>query len=228
MITVSVKFSVTTHYVGWRGLHVAEGGRRPDPLGSPGVIPPFKPTVALTMSKDIQYMSYDLMAHFSPAVAADRGKWRVMHGTDVAMNNGTGFGSGAPLRDYVNQMDLEAPGFPRYDKMQRTFEGSLITGTLTDGLIWCTPGIDAIDARNFTYVPGTQQAAATLAKIIDKRWYSYAVAEAEDSVFKIRGHWGEGFVTFPFILDRPVAFNASFFTAWDETYPPDPLKIYIE
>lgn len=213
-------------FVGWRGLHVAEGGRAPSPLGNPGVIPPFDPTVRLRMTKDIQLMSYDLMAYFHPAVRADKNKWRIMHGYNVAMNNGTGFDEpGDPRADFVNGRDLFS-SWPEYDKMQRTFCGSFITGRLEGNVIWCQPGVDAIDARGFSYVPGTPEAAAMLQNIIEKRWYSYAVAETLTGTFKVRGQWGDGFAVFPFILDRPVSFLARFFVAWNELFPPDPLKIY--
>lgn len=222
---------------GWRALHVAEGGRAPNPLGSPGIIPPYNPTVGLTMTKDIQLMSYDLMAHFHPAVRADRGKWKIAHNHAFAMNNGQANGYPArddevivPHKDYITRYpDVEdsTATLPRYDKMQRTFAGSLITGKLEGKVIWCEPGVDAIDARNFSYIPGTPEAAATLQEIIDKHWYSYAVAERENSVEKIRGKWGIGIIVFPFILDRPVSYESRFFTAWDETFYPDPLMVYL-
>jgi len=217
--------------VGWRGLHVVEGGRAPEPMPNPGVIPPYDPTIKLAMTKSIQLMGYDVMAHFHPAVRADRNKWRIMHGGAVAMNNGPWNGydhpkEPHPLADYVNNRDLSEP-LPNYDKMQRTFAGSLITGRLEGNLIWCTPGVDAIDARNFVYQPGTPEAQATLGEILAKRWIGFGVAESETGVFKIRGQWGEGIIAFPFILDRPVAYEAKFFAAWDETYYPNPLLAYI-
>lgn len=213
--------------IGFRGLHVAEGGRRPDPLGSPGVIPPFNPTISLAMTRAIQLMGYDLMAHFHPAVKADSNKWRIMHGYNVAMNNGTGFDEpGDPRVDFVNGRDVFAP-LPKYDKMQRTFAGSLITGKLEGNVIWCSPGVDAIDARNFSYIPGTPEAQTILGEILSKHWYSFAVAEYENSVVKMRGKWGDGIIVYPFILDRPVSFESRFFTAWDETFAPDPLKVYL-
>jgi len=215
---------------GLRGLHRVEGGRQPA-YNSPGVIPPFNPTIKLPMTKDIQLMSYDLAAHFHPAIRADRTKYRDIHGGAFAMNNGPWNGydhpqEPHPLKDYVNNRDLDAP-LPNYDKMQRTFAGSLITGQKVGDVIWCEPGIDAIDARNFRYVPGTDEAKATLGEILTKRWYSFAVAEGETGVFKIRPQWGEGFIVFPFILDRPISFESRFFVAWDETYVPEPLKVYL-
>lgn len=251
---------------GWRALHFAEGGRRPEPLGSPGVIPPYNPTVKLEMTRDIQLMSYDLMAHFHPAVAADRRKWESAHGWATAMNNGTGYNDpNNPRRDYVTEYpNVVRPtaSNPYYDKMMRAFQGGLITGTLNGysafsavmtvlglvrqgkirqslmamkpvnllapNLIWCMPGVDAIDARNFRYVPGTPEAAATLASIIAKRWYVLGTVEWAAYATRLKGHWTPaGWVAYPFILDRPVSFEARFFTWWEADVPPDPLKIYL-
>jgi hypothetical protein len=237
-ISVSVGQVVTQpRVVGWRGLHRVEGGREPAD-DSPGVIPPYNPTVKLKMTKDIQLMSYDLMAYFHPAVRADKGKWRSAHGGAFAMNNGGWNGydhpsDPRPLIDYVNNRDLNAlnpvgnPAYPNYDKMQRTFAGSLITGRKDGDLIVCEPGVDAIDARGFRYIPGTSESRSILDKIIAKHWFSFAVAEGAAGVFKIRPQWGDGIIVFPFIMDRPVSFESRFFAAWDETYWPEPLRAYL-
>ncbi len=216
-----------TRYVGWRGLHVAEGGRVPEPLGSPGVIPPYAPTVKLEMTEAIQWLGYDLMAHFHPAVKADPEKYSIMHGWNVMMCNRTGFYQpDSPKRDYVNRRDLTSP-LPEYDKAQRTCAGSFITGRVEGNLIWCEPGKDAIDARGFVYNCGTPEADAMLKKIIDNAWYLYAIGETAQGPYKIRGQWiPDGIIVFPFILDRPVSFERRFFAPWDETYLPDPLKVY--
>lgn len=201
-------------------------------LDSPEVIPPFNPTVALPMTKDIQLMSYDLMAHFSPPVRADREKWRICHNHKLAMNNGAQNGYPAPgdenpvlHADHVNGTDL-LKSLPRYEKMQRTFSGSFITGRLEGSVIWCLPGVDAIDARNFRYVPGTEAARETLGEILAKHWFSYAVADGDRGPFRIKGHWGEGYIVFPFILDRRVSFESRFFSRWDADHYPNPLEIY--
>lgn len=240
MTSVTITFPPTDQppapprIVGFRGLHAIEGGRIPDQtLQSPEVIPPYSPTVALEMTRDIQLMSYDLAAHFHPAIRADRTKWPIIHNRRYAMNNGTQNGYPAPgdenpvlHADYVNGRDLSY-SLPRYDKMMRTFAGSLITGRLEGDLIWCEPGRDAIDARNFVYEPGTPEADAILQEILRRLLYSRAVADGERGPFRMGGHWGDGWIAFPFILDRPVSFEARFFAPWDETFYPEPLEIYV-
>jgi hypothetical protein len=173
------------------------------------------------MSEDIQWMSYDLMRHFCVNVTPNR--WRTLHGYNVAMNNRTGFNGDTPFADYVNREDLDA-SLPRYDKMQRTFEGSFITGHLDGNLIWCEPGIDGINAVGFTYLPGTPEAADVLAEIIDKRWYSIAVCTGNPP-FHFRANWG-GWIVYPFIFDRPISFESRFFQRWERDYLPAPLEVY--
>lgn len=230
-------------WVGFRALHEVEGGRVPEPTNAvpfpPAVIPPYSPTVALNMTEAIQWMSYDLMRHFCSAVTPTR--WRILHRVAIAMNNGqaNGFDGGTPHRDYINRKDLTAvklngsPDYPRYDKCQRTFEGSFITGVRDGNVIWCAPGIDAIDARSFKYPARTNvndaptaAQKAILDSIIEHGWYSTAVCAA-DPPFHFRGQWGSGCViVYPFILDRAVSYEAKFFEPWDETFLPDPVKVY--
>lgn len=217
------------HYTGWRGLHVVEGGRAipTDVLAHPPAVIPDYTGQFTRMTKDIQWMSYDLQRHFCSAVTKER--WRdPLHSHAFAMTNkGAGFGyPGTILRDYVNGRDLNAVAFPKYDKI-RTFQGSFITGVLEGSYIWCQPGVDGIDANGFTYVPGTPEAAATLQKIIDNHsLYSIAVAVG-DPPFHIRAQWGTGCViVFPFIFAQPVAYESRFFEPWDETFLPDPVKVY--
>lgn len=216
-------------YVGWRCLHKTEGGRDipqtvnlPNP---PAVVPPYNPTIKLKMTEAIQRLSYDLMRHFCPGLTPSR--WRTMHSDGLAMCNGFGYDAKkdpVPRRDYINKRDLNVADWPYYDKMQRTFQGSFLRGTLRDDLIYCNPGIDAIDARNFSYVPGTPEAAELLQTVIDKAWYSIAV-NVGNPPFHFRPTWG-GFIAYPFILDRQVTFEAKFFESWESDELPDPLRIY--
>lgn len=214
-------------WVGWRALHKIEGGRDipTDVLPHPPAVVPDYTGASQPLTKDIQWMCYDLQRHFCDTVTRER--WRdPLHSHAFAMTNkAAGFGYGVLLRDYINGLDLSATALPKYDKI-RTFQGSFITGVLEGNLIWCQPGVHGIDARGFTYVPGTPAAAATLQKIIDNQWYSIAVAVG-DPPFHIRAQWGAGCViVFPFIFSQPIAFNSAFFAPWDETFLPDPVKVY--
>lgn len=205
-------------YIGFRGRHwLGENGRATAYVGAPAIIPPYSPTVALPMTKEIQIMSFELMKRFCPTMSGNR--WKTLHGYTVAMNNGSQNGYGdIPHADYVNNIDLSA-SLPRYDKMQRVFQGSFITGTLEgdgDKLLLCIPGIDAIDAT---------KPMPTVDEIVDNNWYSIAVCTGNPP-FHFRPAWG-GQIVYPFILDRPIYFEAKYFTSWNETFLPNPLKIYL-
>jgi hypothetical protein len=167
------------------------------------------------MTDEIQWMSYELMRRFCPAV--DGPRWRTLHGSAVAMNNGTqnGYNETESHADFINGMDFAAP-LPRYDKMQRLFQGSFFTGKRDGDLIWCVPGVDGIDAT---------KPLPTIDEIVERNWYVVAVCTGSPP-FHFRPTWG-GWIVYPFILDRLVAFEAKYFTTWDETFLPDPLTQYV-
>lgn len=196
-----------------------EGGRpagvTPSMPYPPAVIPPYTPTVSLSMTREIQLLSYELMDVFCTGLTPER--WRTAHTSDFAMTNGAqnGFDGGIPHPDYVNNRDLTAPDLTGYDKMQRIFQGSFVTGVLNGSFLTCRPGIDAIDAN---------EPLPPLPVILAKHWYVIATAVGNPP-FYVRGHWG-GFLAYLFILDRPVSYEARWFAPWNETYYPNPVTIY--
>lgn len=205
-------------YVGWRGRHwLQENGRATAWAGAPAVIPPYSPTVALSMTKEIQLMSFELMKRF--CLAVDGNRWRILHGYKVAMNNGSqnGFDGSTLHADFVNNIDTST-SLPRYDKMQRVFQGSFITGILEGDKIWCKPGIDAIDATN---------PLPTVDEIIKRNWFTVAICTGNPP-FHFRPNWGNNcWIVYPFILDRPVSFEARYFAEWNETFLPNPVTVYL-
>lgn len=203
-------------YIGWRGLHMIEGGRV-IPYGMPAVIPPVD-QIALTMTESIQRMSFSLMKHFYPALTGNQ--WRNMHSWDKAMTNEdrNGYDGGIPLRDYINGRDLTA-GFSRYDKEQRTFQGTFIRGELKDGRIWCTPGIHGIDAT---------QPLPSIEEIVRQNWYVIATNVGPQSN-PVPSLWAQGYpnwIVFPFIFDRVISFPAEYFERWESAELPQPVKVY--
>lgn len=219
-------------FVGWRGRHAeTEGGRKPAYVGAPAVIPAMENDLAVPLTADIQYASYDLAVHFCSAVTRER--WRSpLHNHAFAMTNkGAGYDYGTVLRDYINNRDVLAvdgqgkPALPKYDKT-RTFQGSFITGKLDGGVIWCTPGVDGIDANNFVYKPGTPEAEETLKWIIENAFYSIAVGTGNPP-YHVRSQWGSGcLIAFLFILKQTVGFDARFFAPWESKELPDPIATY--
>ncbi len=205
-------------FVGWRGLHVKEGGRSVPP-GMPAILNPIE-TRALNITRDMQLMSYELMLHFAPALP--REKWRVLHRFDKAMTNGgqNGFDGvdalGRPVlhADYINNRDLTAP-LPRYDKMQRSFQGSFIRGEAVGDELVCRPGVHGIDAT---------RPMPSVAEIVANNWFIRAVTAGEEVD---NFPQGDGYpIVYPFIFDRPISFPLAWFERWDREYLPDPLRFY--
>lgn len=201
-------------YQGYRVLHKKEGGRQDIPTGMPAICPPID-TIALPMTEAIQRMSYGLMRHFNTTI--DPQTWRALHGYFLAMTNGkqNGYGSEVPHADYINSLDL-LESLPRYDKMQRLFQGSFVRGDVVGNELVCRPGIHGIDATR--PLPSIQY-------IVAHNWYSVAVT-AGDVIHNFPQ--GQGLpVVYPFIFDRPIRFPLEWFTIWNENYLPDPLRIYL-
>lgn len=223
--------------MGWRGTHYYTEGGREIPPKMPSVIPAID-SRSVEMTRDIQLMSFDLMRAIwaqrgDPAVITGK-RWVALHGAAVAMNNGAQNGYGVdrngaeiPHTDYVsaypNVINPTASN-PQYDK-NRTFQGSFLTGRQEGAYLICTPGNDAIDANGFHYEPGTAEARKTLQDIIERRWFCIAIGAANPP-YHFRAQWGAGWIVYPFILNKVVRFDVSFFARWEESYPPDPLTTY--
>jgi len=188
-------------WVGWRGLHKAEGGRQAVPLGMPCVLPPINP-VALKMTASIQRMAFDLMVAMNPYIDGD--DWSKVHKYNVAWCNGNGFyNPGDPRANYILNQDLNY-GLPKYDKMQRQMQGSFLTGTAAFSalrmvqnalnLAWTVTTTPRISAAAFRGAvrglvsqnvlrcrPGVDGIDATtpfptVQEIIDRNWFAYSVS----------------------------------------------------
>lgn len=213
MFTPSEPIPPTIIYKGYRVLHHVEGGR-PIPTGMPAICPPID-TFALPMTEEVQRMSYALMRHFNPTI--DGQTWRALHGYFLAMTNGSQNGYDGTIlhADFINNRDLrESP--PRYDKCQRTFQGSFIRGDVVGNELVCKPGIHGIDATK--PLPSIQY-------IVAHQWYSFAVTAGE-TIHNFPQ--GAGLpVVYPMIMDRPIRFPLQWFESWEKPYLPDPLEFYI-
>lgn len=232
-------------YTGWRGLHQKEGGRVVAYPGAPAVIPPIE-TIALPMTKEIQFMSWELMHRLNSNIAKD--KWHILHGSAVAMNNGeqNGYNESVPHADFVNNLDLTA-SLPRYDKRQRTFQGTFIRGVLgysltvalQDTVRLFTQTVLAprlirfrqsfTDSNVIRCLPGVHGIDATkpmpgVDDIIKNNWFVIAVTAGEEIYNFPQGKGG--WVVYPFIFDGPISFRREFFQEWDRDYLPDPMKTY--
>ena len=111
-------------YVGWRSLHMQEGGYQ-TPVNMPAIRPPSN-AVAVQMTEDIQWMSYYLMRYFNILVTSKL--WTAVHSNARAFNNGTGCDI---YRNYVTGERMSAE-LPRYDKSGRHCAGTFLRG-IVDG-----------------------------------------------------------------------------------------------
>lgn len=205
-------------YAGWRGLHMAESvNARVIPYSMPAVMPPIDQN-ALEMTEAIQLMSFALMKHFYPAITGN--VWRNLHMVGLCLNNKDvdGFDGDIVHADYVNKRDLGA-SLPRYDKQQRTFEGTFIRGELVGDRIRCVPGIHGIDAKK--PMPSVEE-------IVEKNWYVTAVNVGPERN-PVPSHFaqGKGFpIVYPFIFDRVIEFPAIWFERWESEELPNPVRLY--
>ena len=195
-------------YIGWRCLHVGEGGYQSD-NGMPEIRPAMPNPLPVRMTEDIQKMSYNLMIR-NPNITKDR--WRKVHGTTVAFNNGNGYPG---RRDYINRRDLDKD-YPKYMKAI-ICGGMFIRGTVVGNFLQCVPGVHGIYA--FDPMPDTQT-------IIDRNWYFHAVTEYNGQISNFPQ--GQGLpVLMPFILREPVTYPLSWMTRWESDQLPDPLRNYL-
>lgn len=187
-------------WVGWRALHMVEGGRVV-PDGMPAVLSPINP-VALKMTANIQQLAYSLMVAKNPYI--DGEDWTKVHGYYTAWCNNNGFGNNNdPRANFVLQQNKYSP-LPKYDKMQRFMQGSFLTGVSefsvmrmlaragnlirtarsairTDALAWMG-AVSGLVAQNVIRCrPGvdgidSRQPFPSVQKIIDRNWFVYSVS----------------------------------------------------
>lgn len=106
---------------------------------------------------------------------------------------------------------------PRRKSIKRAF--TAIASTVNN-VVTMTPGIDAIDVNN--YPPGIQEFSKL---VLDKHWYFHATTRSGDRINNFPQGWGSP-VFVPYCLSAPASYPLSWFEPWNETYLPDPLKIY--
>lgn len=207
---------------GWRGKHPFEpGGRAETPLSMPSILQADN-SIKLYMTESIQWLAFDLLEHFAPTTMTVK-KYGAVYGDAVAMTNKTGYGN-TPRANFPAGENLTAE-LPAFDK-QRTFSGAFVTGTVVGTTLMCRPGVDAVDANGFSYVPGTENAKQTLQTVLEKHWYCIATANGGDRAFNFP-HLLPHPVVYPFILSRDSYWPLQWFAAWDDVVYPDPLKVYM-
>lgn len=200
----------TIRFTGWRCLHPAEGGYQSS-SGSP-VVRPSVNAPPIPFTEPMQLLSFALNRH-NPAFTGD--KWRSVYWTDRAFTNEQGFDiPGDPRADFVNKRDI-------YDPLPKLMKaiicgGSFYRGDVIGGNLVMKPGVHAINAK--AAMPSVEQ-------VLANNWYFTAVTGGYTSVNNFPQGSGSP-VLIPFFLIEPTPYPVAWFTAWSETYLPDPLTIY--
>jgi hypothetical protein len=125
-----VEVSSSPKYVGWRCLHMLEGGY-PNPDHMP-VVRPSLNIASVLFNSPMQWASFWInksnMAYTGP-------KWRSTYNGGIAFTNNQGFDDpdAGPRADYVNRRDLTSP-LPKLMK-GIICGGSFYTGTVSTSLI---------------------------------------------------------------------------------------------
>jgi hypothetical protein len=233
-------------YKGWRCLHQAEGGYE-----NPDHMPVVRPSINITsvpFSQPLQYVDYRI--NYQNKGYTTR-KWRSTNHNNIAFCNTQGFEKrGDPRVDYLNREDL---GKPLPKRMKGIIcGGGFYTGTASvslmqgirelfvsvrerKGLLAVQNSLQSVTtSRILTLIPGVDAADSTkpLAdnllwadQILEKHHYFYAVTRAGDKI----NHFPQGDggpVLVVLFLPKPAQYPLSWFEPWEESYLPDPLKIY--
>ena len=201
---------------GWRVKYTAEKGNV-NPVGMPAVTPSqwmgTKYGTSVSMTKEIQELSFALMTRFNPTIT--RGQWRNVHKGDVAITNYQGFDmAGDPRADFVNGRDLNAELPKLMDGI--VFAGSFVRGQVRDGHLWIAPGIGAIDAS---------KPLPSIDTIITNNWYLFCTNNTPNPSHFAQGNGGVCVI--PFILSEECPYTLAYFQQWSGSSLPDPIKLYL-
>lgn len=203
-------------YSGWRVKHKIEDGWDRTPPGMPEVLPPIDP-LSVAMTRDIQWMSYNLMTYANPSVT--KKQWEAVHDYDRAFNNYSGFNDpDDPRANFIANENISYI-LPTYDKSQRVCGGSFITGQARGDYLYCISGVDGIDP---------DKPMPTTSEILANNWFIHAVSVNDD--FTKISHFPQGnggVVLIPFIFRGTIKFPLYCFEKWESDELPDPLRIYV-
>jgi hypothetical protein len=208
---------VDTHrYIGYRVLHLSEGGRI-TPSGMPCVNPSIN-VPSIEFDGHMQYTSYWLASEYNPNVTKD--KWREVYKDKIAFTNNQGFEmSGDPRADFVNGVNLTSD----LPKLMKAIicSGNFVTGRISGNELVMSPGFDAIDGN---------KPMPPVSEIMARHWYFHATTArwSAEKIWKVSNFpQGQGApVLIPYILKEEARYPLSYFGTWNDYSLPDPLRIY--
>lgn len=199
-------------YIGWRCLHVAEGGY-PSANGMPEVRPSIN-IGGIYFNQAMQLISFDLMKSAAPTVTGD--KWRAVYDGGRAFTNNQGFNmAGDPRADYINKRDIgrEDP------KLMKAIicGGMFVRGIAAGDELIISPGVGAIDGNK--PIPDYKT-------VLANNWYFTATTQKDGKVSNFPQTAGNPCLI-PYILKQPARYPLAWFVPWEADTLPDPLKVYL-
>lgn len=210
-ITIQLGRQEAQSYVGWRCLHVAEGGYQ-----TPAKMPEVRPSVyarPIDFTEPLQRLAMALNA-WNPLYTGT--KFRSTYNGGIAFTNNQGFDDpdAGPRRDYINGRDLTA----EYPRLMKAIicGGMFIRGAVDGNYLVCYPGVHGIDANK--PIPSADE-------VKERNWYFHAVTWDGTRVWNFPQGSGNP-VLIPYVLRDPAPYPLSWFVRWNADALPDHLKIY--
>lgn len=202
--------SISDKYIGYRCLHMAEGGLD-NPSGMPVVRPSYNaPPILFT--KEMQRLSYE-MNSYNPYFTKD--KWRKVYAFSTAFTNENGFDEpNDPRADFVNNVDLTSP-LPKLMKAI-VCGGMFIRGSVENKLLVCKPGVSGIDVS---------KPLPSIAEVFARNWYFAATTGGLGGVYNFPQGSGNP-VYIPYFLSETVTYPIEWFDTWNNVELPNPLTFY--
>lgn len=212
-IRINIDVAVSQkQYIGYRVLHLAEGGYAHD-VGYPAIHPSFNaPPIFFT--EPMQRLSYDLMRRFGTQITPQQ--WTRVFDNGTALTNGQGFGNSTPRRNYITGEDVNNPNSELPKLMKAIiFSGTFLNAERVGNLLRMVPGVHAINAN---------KTPPDIDTVLKNNWYTYAVSADRTAAT----HFIPNTPTLiPYFLKEPVTYPIEWFVEWNEGFLPDPLRFYL-
>jgi hypothetical protein len=227
-MTLNIRFDFETttnpdppakRYTGYRGLYRAEGGND-HAWNQPAVIPnqyqDIKESFGIPFTEEMQWLSWELAHRLNPNIT--KNGWASVWAGDTWGTNKNGWDDQKDpddhRRDFVND---RYKGFP----LPKVMDAIVFAGGLYDlkpqyGHLWAEPGLSGINCNKL--MPSVDE-------VIARGWYMRCTINGDNGPFDFPQ--GNGLPVYvPYFLVKEISYTASHFAWWDNTFPPDPLRIY--
>ena len=200
---------------GWWNKHKGIPGAPDNPPNGDPEVRPSDQQDGIEFGYALQKLSWDLMQWGNSTITSKQ--WRAVYKYNVAFTNEQGFDKpDDPRTDFVNGLNIGAE-LPKLMKVT-ICGGSLYQGDVVGDRLYMYPGTHGIDAAN----------PPDLQTVINKGWYFSAVTwhDVGSGVINHFPQGNGGQVLIPLVLSVPVSYPLAWFSWWEGTERPDPLRYY--